>query len=157
MREREWFCRCMWPVAQFLLHWWAVWLALTCILPTPPAEARFVFPRRPSGLGSNQFPVQWVPGVKQPGREAYYPPLSSTEVKNECTGTSIPPYAFVACTGRLYLPLSLPVTVHSVFDVRGRVYFDLRWHLYTVVELEVVALLKKVKLSLVMLWRRMGE
>jgi hypothetical protein len=34
-------------------------------------------------LGPTEHPVQWVPGVKWPGRGADHPPPSSAEVKKE--------------------------------------------------------------------------
>jgi hypothetical protein len=64
-----------------------------------PAGARFVFPWRSDRRGPNQTHVHLEPAVKRPGREAYSPSPSSTEVKNECRGTSTPPHAFIACTG----------------------------------------------------------
>jgi hypothetical protein len=52
----------------------------------PGIESRrgrdFSHTSRPA-LGPTQPPVQWVPGVKQPGRCADHPPPPSTEVKNE--------------------------------------------------------------------------
>jgi hypothetical protein len=39
-------------------------------------------------LGPTQPPIQWVPVVKGPGREANHSPPSSVEVKN---GGAIPP------------------------------------------------------------------
>jgi hypothetical protein len=47
-------------------------------------------------LGSTQHPIQWVPGVKRPGREADQSPLASAEVKKMWLYTSTSPYAFVA-------------------------------------------------------------
>jgi hypothetical protein len=40
-------------------------------------------------------PIQWVPGVKQPGREANYSPPTSAEVKETWNYTFTPPYAFI--------------------------------------------------------------
>jgi hypothetical protein len=34
-------------------------------------------------LGPIQPPIQWVPGVKQPGREADHSPASNAEIKND--------------------------------------------------------------------------
>jgi len=42
-------------------------------------------------LGPTQTPIQWVLGVKRPGRKADHSPLSSAEVKNEWNYTSTPP------------------------------------------------------------------
>jgi hypothetical protein len=41
-----------------------------------------------------QPPIQWVPKVKQPGREAYHSRLSNAEVKNAWSYTFTPPYTF---------------------------------------------------------------
>jgi len=41
----------------------------------------FATASRPA-LGPTQPPIQWVPGVKRPGREADYSPPSSAAVKN---------------------------------------------------------------------------
>jgi hypothetical protein len=51
-------------------------------------------------LGPNQPPTQWVQGslsleIKQTGRETDHCPLSSAEVKNAWSYTSIPQYAFM--------------------------------------------------------------
>jgi hypothetical protein len=40
----------------------------------------FPHPSRPA-LGPTQSPIQWVPGVKRPGRGVDHPPSSSVEVK----------------------------------------------------------------------------
>jgi hypothetical protein len=53
-----------------------------------------------TALGPTQPPIQWVPwalslGVKRPGREADHSPPSNAEVKNECSYTSTPQYAFM--------------------------------------------------------------
>jgi hypothetical protein len=50
--------------------------------------------------GPTQPPIQWVSGalsleLKRPGREANHSPPSSTEVKNEWSYTSTPPYVFM--------------------------------------------------------------
>jgi len=42
-------------------------------------------------LGPTQPPIQWIPAVKQSGREADHSPLASTGVKNAWSYTSIPP------------------------------------------------------------------
>ena len=45
-------------------------------------------------------PVQFVPGVRWPGREVNHSPRSSAEGKNEWSWTSTPLYAFITRTGR---------------------------------------------------------
>ena len=63
-----------------------------------------------TGSGDHLSSVQWVPGmsslgVKQKGREADYSLPTSVKIQNEWSCTSIPPYAFMACTRRiLHLP-----------------------------------------------------
>jgi hypothetical protein len=52
-------------------------------------------------LGFTQPPILWLPGalslgVKRPVRESDHSPLSSSEVKNACSYTSTPYYAFMA-------------------------------------------------------------
>jgi hypothetical protein len=47
-------------------------------------------------LGSSQPPIQWVPGVKRPEREADQSPATTAEVKKMWIYTSTPPYAFMA-------------------------------------------------------------
>jgi hypothetical protein len=54
----------------------------------------FTTASRPA-LGTNQPPIQWVPGAfylgaKRPSREADHPPPSSAEVKKACSYTSTP-------------------------------------------------------------------
>jgi hypothetical protein len=46
-------------------------------------------------LGPTQPPIQGVPGVKQPGREADHSPPTSAEVKKTCVYTSTPSYVLV--------------------------------------------------------------
>jgi hypothetical protein len=41
-------------------------------------------------------PIQWVSGVKRPGREADHPSPASAEVKKMWICTFTPPYAFMA-------------------------------------------------------------
>jgi hypothetical protein len=55
--------------------------------------ARFVSsPRCPDRFwGPTQPPIQWVPWVKRPGREAVHSPPTSAEVKNKWIYTSTPP------------------------------------------------------------------
>jgi hypothetical protein len=52
-------------------------------------------------MRSNQFPIQWVPGVlfprvKRPGREDDHSPPASIEINKMWNYTSIPPYSFMA-------------------------------------------------------------
>jgi hypothetical protein len=47
-------------------------------------------------LGPTQAPIQRVPGVKRPGREADHLLPTSVEVKNTWIYTYTPPYAFMA-------------------------------------------------------------
>jgi hypothetical protein len=42
-------------------------------------------------LGLTHSPIQWVPGIKRPGREADHSPLSSVEIRNVLRYTSTPP------------------------------------------------------------------
>jgi hypothetical protein len=51
----------------------------------------FCIASRPT-LGPTQPSIQWLPGVKRPGREADHTPPSSVEVKN---GGAIPPFHHV--------------------------------------------------------------
>jgi hypothetical protein len=59
----------------------------------------FSSPPRPDRLLGPLSLIQWVPGggsyfrVKRPGREAEYPPLSSSKVKNAWNHTSTPQYS----------------------------------------------------------------
>jgi hypothetical protein len=46
-------------------------------------------------LRSTQSPIQWVPGVKRPGRVADQSPPASAEVNKVWIYTTIPPYAFM--------------------------------------------------------------
>jgi hypothetical protein len=43
-----------------------------------------------------QPPIQWVPGVKRPGREANNSPPTSAELKKVWIYTTTHPYAFMA-------------------------------------------------------------
>jgi hypothetical protein len=56
----------------------------------------FSSPRRPDRLwGTTQPPIQLVPWVKRPGREADHLPAASAEVNKMWVYTSIPPYVFM--------------------------------------------------------------
>jgi len=46
--------------------------------------------------GATQPPLQWMLGVKWPGRGADHSPAASVEVKNVCSCTSTLPYVFMA-------------------------------------------------------------
>jgi hypothetical protein len=46
-------------------------------------------------LGPTEPPIQWVPRVMRPGREADHSPPTSAEVKKTWLYTSTPPYAFM--------------------------------------------------------------
>jgi hypothetical protein len=59
-----------------------------------PAGIRdFFFTACRPALGPTQPPIQWVPGVKRPGREADHSPPSSAEVKN---GGAMPPLPYTS-------------------------------------------------------------
>jgi len=47
-------------------------------------------------MGPTQPPLQWVPAVKRPGREADESPSSSSEVKKVWGYTSTPQYIIMA-------------------------------------------------------------
>jgi len=55
----------------------------------------FATASRPA-LRPTQLPIQWVPKVKLPAREANNSPPSRAEVKNEWNYTSTPQYVFMA-------------------------------------------------------------
>jgi hypothetical protein len=59
------------------------------ILSFPLRSDRFWDPPSP-------LPVQWIPGIKRPGREADSSHPISAEVTNAWIYTSTPPYAFIA-------------------------------------------------------------
>jgi hypothetical protein len=63
----------------------------------PGRVKNFLFSRssRPA-LRSTQYPIQWVPGVKRPGREVDHSPPTSAEVKKMWIYTSTLTYAFMA-------------------------------------------------------------
>jgi hypothetical protein len=46
-------------------------------------------------LGTTQLPVQWVPSVKEPGRETDHLNSSRVEVRYTCDYTFTPPYVFM--------------------------------------------------------------
>jgi hypothetical protein len=50
----------------------------------------------PSRLGPTQSPIQWVPEVLSPRREADHSSPTSAHVKKMWIYTSSPPYAFMA-------------------------------------------------------------
>jgi hypothetical protein len=47
-------------------------------------------------LGLTQPPIQWIPGIKRPGREADHSPPTSAGVRNTWIYTSIPPHVFMS-------------------------------------------------------------
>jgi hypothetical protein len=49
-----------------------------------------------TGTGTTQSPIQWVPGVKRPGRETDHSPPSSTEIKNAWSYSQVAQYVFMA-------------------------------------------------------------
>jgi hypothetical protein len=61
-------------------------------VPSPGMVKNFLFSTlyRPA-LGTTHPPIQWVPEVKRPGREAHHSPLASADVKNMWICTSTPP------------------------------------------------------------------
>jgi hypothetical protein len=64
---------------------------------SPDRDKNFLlFMSSRTATGSTQPPIQWVPGVKRPGREAEHSPRNSTEVKKIWICTPIPPYNFMA-------------------------------------------------------------
>jgi hypothetical protein len=54
----------------------------------------FLFPR--PVLGSTQSPIQWIPRVKRPGREAEHLSQTSAEAKNTWIYTFTPSIVFMA-------------------------------------------------------------
>jgi hypothetical protein len=58
---------------------------------SPGRDKNFLFSKssRPA-LGSTQPPIQWVPEVKRPGREADHSPPANAEVKRNWMYTSTP-------------------------------------------------------------------
>jgi hypothetical protein len=64
---------------------------------SPGRVKNFLFSMSSSpALGLTQPPIQWVPGVKRPGREADNSAPDSAEVKKMWIYTSTTPYAFMA-------------------------------------------------------------
>jgi hypothetical protein len=69
-----------------------------------------------TALVPTQPPMQWVPGVKRPGREGNYSSPSSAEVKNAWSYTSTPPYTFMVwCLVKLRDNFTLPYIILSLF------------------------------------------
>jgi hypothetical protein len=63
---------------------------------SPGRVKKFIFNTacRPT-VGPTQPPIQWVPGVKLPGRESDHSPPTSAEVKKPCNYTSTPTHVFM--------------------------------------------------------------
>jgi hypothetical protein len=60
-------------------------------------HARFdVFTAVKTALGPTLPPIQWVLGLKRPGREAGHSSLSSDEVKNASSYTSTSSFVFTS-------------------------------------------------------------
>jgi hypothetical protein len=86
---------------------------------SPQAKGFFPFATlsRPALLPTRPR-IQFLPGVKRPGREADHPTTSGTEVKNAWSYTSTPPYFFM--TRYVSTETTLPVTyTRTVWKVRG--------------------------------------
>jgi hypothetical protein len=79
-------------------------------VPSPGRVKNFLFSvsSRPA-LGSTQHPIQWVPRVKRPRREADHSPPTSAEVKKIWIYTSTPSYAFIGTN----LPFILHILVYN--------------------------------------------
>jgi hypothetical protein len=60
-------------------------------------------------LRPTQPPLQWVPGVKRPGRQVVYSPASSAEVENEWSHTVAPPIRFHGTEGKSHFVYEYPV------------------------------------------------
>jgi len=65
---------------------------------TFPLVAQLVFEISKAVLGTIRLPVQWIPWVKRPVRDADHSPQFSAPIKNEWNFTSTRPYAYVAFT-----------------------------------------------------------
>jgi hypothetical protein len=83
-----------------LLYWCSDWprAGRPRVRSSSPGRVKnfhFSISSRPA-LGSTQRPIQWVLGVKRPGREADHSPPTSAEVKKMWIYTSTPPYVFMA-------------------------------------------------------------
>jgi hypothetical protein len=61
-----------------------------------PVRSRIFSTSSRPAVVSIQPPIQWVPGVKQPGREPDHSPPVSADVKKMWIYTSTPPYSFMA-------------------------------------------------------------
>ena len=93
------------------VHWGG--MGMQCFYSDWPDIPHFVFPKPFSSLkyikifsGTHQPPTEWLPGtlppvVKRPQREADQSPPSITEVKKECSCTSIPTVCLHEGTGRM--------------------------------------------------------
>jgi hypothetical protein len=75
--------------------YWLDYCGVSSSSPCKFKNSLFSTSSRPN-LRSIQPPIQWVTGVKWPGREADHSPPTSAEVKKMWNYTPTPPYAFMA-------------------------------------------------------------
>jgi hypothetical protein len=79
-------------------------------------------------LGFTQPPIQWVPGVKRPAREADHSPPDSSEVKKMWIYTSTPPYVSQGHSEgirpRLHTGTAGPCRKHSIHTVAWRGHIE---------------------------------
>jgi hypothetical protein len=63
---------------------------------SPGRAKNFLFSKSSRPAPGSTQPIQWVPGVKRPGREADHSPPTSAEVKKMWIYKPTPPYTFMA-------------------------------------------------------------
>jgi hypothetical protein len=83
------------PPKKNIPRWYSDWLPAGRPSSSSPGEGKnfhFSMSSRPL----TQPPIQWVPGVKWPGRDTDHTPPPSAEVKKMLIYTTTPPYAFMA-------------------------------------------------------------
>jgi hypothetical protein len=95
-------CHC---IDHYKYIWWRVDRYSACLRARRPRvrssspgggkNVHFSMSSRPA-LGSTQPPIQCVPRVKWPGREADESPATGSEAEKKWVYTSTPPYVFVA-------------------------------------------------------------